>query len=105
MTKWFMTIACAITFCSSPGAARGDPWEWDPQYGYHREEWYDPGDWFDSDTGIDYERDYYGDYFDRTPFHDRFDDEFEYRYYDGLGYYTDDWYDDRPVFDRWYWYE
>ena len=55
-----------------------DEYEWDPTWGLHEEEWYDPSDWFNDDNRIDYEDygyddpyysdtywnsyDYYGDY-------------------------------------------
>jgi hypothetical protein len=86
-------------------------WEWDPSWGYHQQEWYDPSDWFDYNGTIDYEDTYYGDYYDEDiegrGVYDRWD---EYDEYDGPPgppsftdrYYTDDWYDQRPVFDAWY---
>jgi hypothetical protein len=32
-----------------------DDYEWDPTWGMHEEEWYDPSDWFDTDEGVEYE--------------------------------------------------
>jgi hypothetical protein len=39
-------------------------WEYEPDEGYHREEWYDPSDWFDTGVGVSYEDmdDAYDDY-------------------------------------------
>lgn len=90
-------------------AAHADTWEWDPAYGYHEEEWYDPSDWFDPNDGIDYENDYYGSYYDGYGY-DTYDADYytddayghDYPYY-GHDYYTSDWYDEEPDFDNW-WY-
>ncbi|QDU37855.1 hypothetical protein Mal4_21720 [Maioricimonas rarisocia] len=68
--RWLGGIAAAstlalLTFASAPnGTTIAQDAEWDPTYGYHAEEWYDPSDWFDADEGVDYENDYYGSYFD-----------------------------------------
>lgn len=32
-----------------------ESYEWEPGYGYHEQEWWDPSDWFDPDDGVDYE--------------------------------------------------
>lgn len=34
-----------------------DDYEYEPGEGLHHQEWYDPGDWFDLENGIDYEGD------------------------------------------------
>lgn len=67
--------ACAVAV---PQAIADDEYEWDPAWGMHEEEWYDPSDWFNEDSQISYEDyghddpyytdsywnsyDYYGDY-------------------------------------------
>lgn len=56
-----------------------EQYEWESPEGYHEQEWYDPSDWFEYGRDLEYESD---------------------GYYDE--YYTEDWYDGEPVFDRWY---
>lgn len=56
----FAAVAVSMPLLSSPAIA--DDYEWDPTYGYHEEEWYDPSDWVDPDVGVDYESEYYDDY-------------------------------------------
>lgn len=56
-------------------------YEWEAGEGYHEEEWYDPSDWFDDDSSVDYENDTYDyDYYN----------DYTYPYYqwgyDGYGY-------------------
>ncbi|MDQ8186220.1 hypothetical protein [Pelagicoccus sp. SDUM812002] len=57
-----------------PNPSFGQAVEWDPEKGYHAEEWYDPSDWFDDDSSIDYENDaldydldYGSDYWNTAP--------------------------------------
>jgi hypothetical protein len=57
-------------------------YEWDPSSGLHREEWYDPSDWFDDDESVEYE--------DYGPLGTD-----EYGYYGGYGY-DYDLYDSYP---------
>lgn len=87
------------------GADFGDDWrdeyytgeydelEYEPGEGLHEEEWYDPSDWFDTNTGISYEDmdEYEGVYDDGT---------YEDRYYDNEAnealnneYYDSEYYD------------
>jgi hypothetical protein len=98
-THWLAIFAGCITLIAmSVGSWKpsfADEYEWDPTYGYHEEEWYDPSDWFDPDDGIDYESDYYGGYYDN----DMYDGDDTWY---GDNYYTDDWYDDEARFDDWY---
>lgn len=90
-----------------------DEWEYEPGEGLHKEEWYDPGDWFtdSGEEGIHYETDDWG--YDYNYPHTNYDDDRDYGwYYDRAEndwdygwhyeYYTDDWYDDDGVFDTWY---
>ena len=56
-----------------------EQYEWEAGEGYHEEEWYDPSDWFNVNSGTDYEYDY--------------DDHYYGGYYDD-GIYDDDWYYD-----------
>lgn len=39
--------------------APGQEYEYEPGEGLHREEWYDPSDWFDTSPGTDYEADWW----------------------------------------------
>ncbi len=93
-------VALASLTFGTPHSVSADEYEWDPTYGYHEEEWYDPSDWFDPDDGVDYEADYYGDYYDD------YDDDYVYGEDDvtwyGDNYYSDDWYEDDADFDSWY---
>lgn len=38
-------------------------YEWDPSWGLHEEEWYDPSDWFNDDNVVDIEDTYTSDYY------------------------------------------
>lgn len=69
-------------------------YEWEPGEGYHEEEWYDPSDWFDDDSSVDYENDNYGYYDDYyTPYYgwDYGADEYEYYDYDNDYVFDDDY--------------
>lgn len=57
--------------------AEAEQYEWEAGEGYHEQEWYDPSDWFNWGSDIEYEN---GDWFTGG-------------YYDD-GYYDDDWYYD-----------
>ncbi|MFG0329759.1 MAG: hypothetical protein ACF8PN_07675 [Phycisphaerales bacterium] len=50
-----------------------DDVEWERDAGYHEEEWWDPSDWFDMDTGVEYEND---DWFSSDYDYD-YDEDFE----------------------------
>lgn len=63
-----------------------DDMEWDPTWGYHEEEWYDPSDWLDVDAGVEYE-DTWGWGYDAN-------------YWDEDDYYVEDMYE-----DEWYDYD
>lgn len=96
---WFAMVgAVGLALSAAPasaqyygGADRDDgDLEWDPTWGLHEEEWYDPSDWFDDDTGVDVEDvgGYgYGMYDDGSPYYG------DYGSYDtpgsgtGYGYY------------------
>lgn len=54
-------------------------YEWDPQWGLHEEEWYDPSDWFNDDNITDIEDTYDDDYY-ATDFWDYDDYVYEYGY-------------------------
>lgn len=86
-----------------------DDYEWNPREGVHEEEWYDPGDWFDYDTGVDYDYDWWDYNYGYSPYYDDYgyndydydygydyDDSdygYDYGYYPGYGYYPDYDYD------------
>ena len=60
-------------------------YEWEAGEGYHEEEWYDPSDWFDDDSTVDYEDDtydygYYDDYY--SPYYGWGYGGYGYDYYD-----------------------
>jgi hypothetical protein len=94
-----LIAAMGLPFVSSTTAAQADEWEWDPTWGYHQEEWYDPSDWFNADDGyVDYEDYYYGDYYDDDGVLD--DGTYDNPY--GYDYYTSDWFDDDADFDGWW---
>lgn len=46
--------AIAILAAPQPLVA-DDEYEWEPGWGVHEEEWYDPSDWFDAENGVNYE--------------------------------------------------
>ncbi len=82
--KGFVAAGVTVAFAALPGVIAADDIEWDPTWGYHEEEWYDPSDWFNDDGVIDYEDtyDYDTNYWgaDNTG-------------YDDAYYYDDYWYD------------
>ncbi len=108
-------LADDLTAQASPGEQTVQPgmdrseYEYEPGEGLHREEWYDPSDWFDrEDDGISYETDWYdntygyGKYYDDNVFGYYEDDFYDFGYeefdeYD-YDYYTDDWYDGEGAF-------
>lgn len=57
-------IALGLAAAIVPQISHAQAIEWEPDEGYHEEEWYDPSDWFDDDSSIDYE--YYGGYWDEV---------------------------------------
>jgi hypothetical protein len=96
-------FVAAFAFAPVAGAVEWSEWEYEPGEGLHREEWYDPSDWFDRPgEGISYEADWW-DYSYRYN-----DPSGYYGYYEPYGYgyvdrdynyYTNEWYDDRELFD------
>ncbi len=74
--------------------AEEEAYEWEAGEGYHEEEWYDPSDWFDDDSSVDYEDDSWGYY-----------DDYGYDYDDyGYGYgYDYDNYDYDLDYNNWAW--
>lgn len=61
---WSVLLAALFALCSQLQAQELAGYEYEPGEGLHQEEWYDPSDWFDTGTGIDYEGEwddyYYG---------------------------------------------
>lgn len=51
---WVLALALAL-FAATPRLQADDEFEWDPTWGLHEEEWYDPSDWFNDDGMIDIE--------------------------------------------------
>lgn len=85
VTALFIALAFCISF-PMQAAAQQNQYEYEADEGIHQEEWYDPGDWFDTDDAVDYETDWY-DYTYNYPY----DYDYDYDYYDyGRGYYGDD---------------
>ena len=78
----------------------GDDYEYEAGEGYHEEEWYDPGDWFNDDGRVSYEtdRDYDYDYgYDNNYYtSDLYDTEPDY---DNYSYTTSELYDTEPDYD------
>lgn len=68
-----------------------EQYEWEPGEGYHEQEWYDPSDWFEFGSDVDYEDDTY-DYFD-DDYYDAYGYDYGYDYDYDYGY-DDDFYDD-----------
>ncbi|KAA5545478.1 hypothetical protein FYK55_07470 [Roseiconus nitratireducens] len=113
--------ALMVPLALSAQTATAQQYEWEPGYGYHEEEWYDPSDWFGNDDDVSYEDaydsyygnyddDYYGEYYDNDEFASA-DDYYEeqprrdrdsYRDQNRRGYFTSDWFDQSPGFDAWY---
>lgn len=68
-----------------------EQYEWEPGEGYHEQEWYDPSDWFEIGSDMDYETDDYEyDYYDYE--YDGYYDDYDYDYD-----YVYDWDDDDDV--------
>lgn len=83
--RTLMTAVTAAAFALSIGPLLADDYEWDPTWGLHEEEWYDPSDWLNDDNTVDvedtgafgYDDNYYAD-----------------DYWNDISYYTDYSYDD-----------
>lgn len=127
---WAMMFA--VPAASAQNETGWDEYEYEYDEGLHKEEWYDPTDWFDDHEGVEYEsdwwdygdsrRDYAGDY--GSDWDDYEGDNigtrsgYDYGHYDygwhydrvqndwdygrHFDYYTDDWYDDEGDFSTWY---
>ncbi len=73
--------AASLALSAAPHVFADESYEWEPGWGVHEEEWYDPSDWFDGEDGMNVEEvgnygyddsyygnnvwsgyDYYGDY-------------------------------------------
>lgn len=70
----------ACTALATPRAVADEEYEWDPTWGLHEEEWYDPSDWFNEDSKINYEDYGYDDSNYADPYWDGYD------YYGDYGY-------------------
>jgi len=113
-------LAAAGMAVSAPALQAQDRehYEWEPGTGSHEEEWYDPSDWFDDDSGfrgVDYEEygpgqydpgdyDYYNDdyyEYDEDDYYayedDYYDDDYEWE--PGTGSHEEEWYDPTDWFD------
>jgi hypothetical protein len=105
----FIVIAFAAALLALPPATlEAAEWEYEWDEGLHKEEWYDPSDWFDNDAGIDYESDWYNytygyNYYPYNSdgvagYYGDDDLGYDYSWYeDGLydyDYYTENWYED-----------
>ncbi|RJR51310.1 MAG: hypothetical protein C4576_03885 [Desulfobacteraceae bacterium] len=114
-----LSVLITLAFLLSPANGLAVDWseyEYEPDQGLHQEEWYDPGDWFDTGPGVDYERDWY-DYTYNYPYgYDNYrygydddvygyygkDDLYDYDYDHDYDYYSDDWYDREGAFEDWF---
>lgn len=89
-----LTVPNTVAQYDSSAGLEDDSFEWETGEGIHEEEWYDPTDWFNDDSGtVDYEYDSYDIYdpytYDSTNYDTDYHDEWDYNYdYD---YTTDDW--------------
>lgn len=127
-TLWtrFATLIAVLAlgmWIVSPVSAVAADYEYESGEGVHKEEWYDPSDWFDSDASIDYENDWWDytynypsdysydydyDYPERGYYTEEgilYNDETLYRdeeYGDHYDYYTDTWFEDEDAFEDWY---
>ncbi|MDQ8204322.1 hypothetical protein [Pelagicoccus sp. SDUM812003] len=113
--KQLIAIGLPISFLAH-SALYAQAYEYDPIKGYHQEEWYDPSDWFDDDSAVDYE---YDDTFDYTYYSPYWDSSFwygdiNYEYVDddlvyGTHYVwneaTDEWVVERGFYDTAYSYD
>jgi hypothetical protein len=75
--SWLIGAALAAPLAFAQAASAQD-YEYEPDEGWHEEEWYDPTDWFD-DRPYNYEFDY-DDYE-----YDDYDYDYDNRYYDDAG--------------------
>lgn len=125
-TRFTMLIAilALAMWVVSPISAVAADYEYEAGEGVHKEEWYDPSDWFDSSDGsIEYENDWWDytynypsvysydydyDYPQRGYYNEEgtlYNDEFPYteeEFGDHYDYYTDTWYDENDEFVDWY---
>ena len=95
----FLTVAGLAVVLSAPPLAAQE-YEYEPDEGFHREEWYDPSDWFDTTPGVDYESDLFDSPFDGDPT-DEYDytDNYDYDYFDGWNNATE-WDSDNNVWSN-----
>ncbi len=118
-----LVLAFAALMTAPMTAVAQEEYEYEAGEGLHEEEWYDPGDWFETEEGVDYERDWY-DYTYQYPYTYDYDydyprgyygdeefepyDDYEYReseefgFEEDYGYFTDTWFDEEDEFDEWY---
>lgn len=84
-----MLAALALMTTAAPRALAATEYEWDPTWGLHEEEWYDPSDWFNKDDGkVDIEE--VGNYgYDDTWYGSSLWN--DYGYYDAYSYDYDDY--------------
>lgn len=101
LLKWTGIPAALAMLMIASGAAWAEEFEWNPREGLHEEEWYDPGDWFDYETGaIDYDYDWwdYGYGYNYYPYdYGYYPYGYDYDYYDWDYDYDWDWYDEQQT--------
>jgi hypothetical protein len=95
-----LTLA-VLTLCVGGATVSAAEWEWQPDEGWHEEEWYDPSDWGE-DTASDIEDEawYDQDYqFQDEAWLDQ--DEVRYEDDDWFAYETEDDWTDADTWDGW----
>jgi len=120
-----LVLAFAALMAAPMTAVAQEDYEYEAGQGLHEEEWYDPSDWWDTEEGVSFERDWYDytyqypytydydydyDYPERgyygdeefEPYEDEFGEYEEYRFDDDYDYFTDTWFDEEDEFDEWY---
>ncbi len=88
-----------------PNVMADEEYEWDPSWGMHEEEWYDPSDWFNEDNQVNYEDYGYDDsYYSDTYWgsHDYYSDyAYDYNGYDPTVTGNDYYYQWSPTDQTW----
>ncbi len=100
-----MSLAAASFTVTTHAQNQQDHMEWEPDEGFHEEEWYDPSDWFDDDfdgiSGPDTDYEYDNNYGWTDNGYD-YDGEY-YATYNNQEYDSDWWYDaDRSIYNHGY---
>ncbi len=101
-----IALAGSLSFAIAiPNAIADEEMEWDPTWGLHEEEWYDPSDWFNEDESVNYEDYGYDDTYYTDTYWNSNDYYTDYRYnsdgYDPVTTGTDTYYQWSPADQNW----